>query len=31
MNVQELKLHSCVNLLKPTGFMMHQRFNFQQL
>ena len=24
-------LHSLVNLLKPTGYVMHQQFNIQQL
>ena len=23
--------YSCVNLLKPTGYVMHQQFNIQQL
>ena len=29
--VWNLKVHDDINLLKPTGHVMHQQFNIQQL
>ena len=31
LEFEELIFHSHVNLLKPTGHVMHQQFNIQQL
>ena len=28
---RQKNLYGCINVLKPTGYMMHQQFNIQQL
>jgi hypothetical protein len=30
-HIQFVVIEACINLLKPTGYVMHQQFNVQQL